>query len=87
MEDNFEIAKRIKPTMMKSSTQTYDIRDSEEFKGVFEIEVAIQAETNKRDIQHKIAQKLRDIFRQKKKVGNKNKRIIKGNKNKMDPKQ
>ena len=47
MEENFEIAKRIKPTMMKSSTQTYDIRDSEEFKGVFEIEVAIQAETNK----------------------------------------
>ena len=44
MEDNLEIAKRIRPTMMKSKTQTYDIRDGDDFKGVFEVEVLLESE-------------------------------------------
>ena len=78
MEDNLEIAKRIRPTMMKSKTQTYDIRDADDFKGVFEVEVLLESEIKQQDIRNQIARKLGPIFKKNKKVGSKNERVIQG---------
>lgn len=41
LEDNVDIVSRMITTQMKSKVQTYDIRDSDEYKGVLDIEVLI----------------------------------------------
>ena len=49
---------------MKSKVQTYDMRDSEEFKGVLEIEVLIESDKQAKEIQSKITSKLESLFKQ-----------------------
>lgn len=55
LEDNVEIATKMQPKSMKSTVQTYDIRDSPEFRGVFEVEVMIQALSEQEKIDKDIA--------------------------------
>ena len=61
---------------MKSRIQTYDPRDSDEFKGVFELEVLIQSESQQKEITAEINKKIKEFFHKKKKVGKNNKRVI-----------
>ena len=80
VDSSVEIAERIKPQLMKSRIQTYDPRDSDEFKGVFETEVLIQSETQQKEITDKINQKMKELFQRKKKVGKNNIRVKKSEK-------
>ena len=47
---------------MKSTVQTYDIRDSPEYRGVFEVEVMLQTLNEQDRIDEDMAAKIRDQF-------------------------
>lgn len=48
---------------MKSMVQTYDIRDSTEYKGVFEIEVLLQSLPEREKIGLNVTEEIRNRFK------------------------
>ena len=55
----------IKHLLMKSKIQTYDIRDSDDFKGVFEVEEYIKR-TAAEQLKFKLAERIKEVFSSKK---------------------
>lgn len=61
LSSNIEVATKMQQKLMKSRVQTYDIRDSPEYRGVFEIETVLQ----KVEESVKIDKSLASIIKQK----------------------
>lgn len=55
LQDYIDITTILHPTQMKSKTQTYDIRDNEELKGVLEIEILLQSMSTENKINDQMA--------------------------------
>jgi len=63
LRDNEDRLKTIKTTRMKSKVQTYDIRDSEEYAEVLELELILRAQLiKKQKIDVNLARGLRDVL-------------------------
>ena len=50
LEEHIEIATKMQDKQMKSNVQTYDIRDSPEYRGVFEVEMMLKTIANQEKI-------------------------------------